>query len=188
MLGTVPFSGLLTLPTHSLAPNCLLRSFALLAHSFTPELMGKWMIRCLKMTWFCPTGRWRGVVWRKWQVFLAEFLLFLSFSLNPAKIVKWWMMTKRRQETKEARKRKEERDKEEKEKESTAEKEKEMDTFALGERKKGIFSAAKKEGKNEVIVRKEIMKRCWKPLLNFSRVIAHSEGEREKELARSTPQ
>ena len=25
-----------------------------LAHSLTPELMGKWVIRCLKSTWFCP--------------------------------------------------------------------------------------------------------------------------------------
>ena len=26
----------------------------MLAYSLTPELMGKWMIECLKTTWFCP--------------------------------------------------------------------------------------------------------------------------------------
>ena len=36
----------------------LVRSAALihsLARSFTPQLMGRCMIRCLKTTWFCPT-------------------------------------------------------------------------------------------------------------------------------------
>ena len=39
---------------HSFACSAaaLIRS---LAHSLTPSLVGKWMIRCLKTTWFCPT-------------------------------------------------------------------------------------------------------------------------------------
>ena len=43
---------LLALLAHSAALICLI------ARSFThalPSLWGKWMIRCLKMTWFCPT-------------------------------------------------------------------------------------------------------------------------------------
>ena len=33
---------------------------ALLARSLTPELVGKWIIGCPKMTWFCPTVEWVG--------------------------------------------------------------------------------------------------------------------------------
>ena len=33
----------------------LARLFTRTAHSLTPELVKKWMIRCLKTTWFCPT-------------------------------------------------------------------------------------------------------------------------------------
>ena len=29
-------------------------------HSLTPELVGKWMIQCLKTTWFCPIVRGRS--------------------------------------------------------------------------------------------------------------------------------
>ena len=50
--------------THLLAPHCLLclstplRSFVRsFVHSLTPELVRKWMIWCLKTTWFCPTVR-----------------------------------------------------------------------------------------------------------------------------------
>ena len=43
--------------THcSLSLHAPLRSFVcLLARSLTPELVGKWITRCLITTWFCPT-------------------------------------------------------------------------------------------------------------------------------------
>ena len=54
--------------THLPALRCLLH---LLAHSLTPELVGKRMNRCLKTTWFCPTvlalraGDLRGIECRR---------------------------------------------------------------------------------------------------------------------------
>ena len=46
------------LATHCSLHSALLRTFVcLLAHSFTPELVGKWIIRCLKMAWLCPIVR-----------------------------------------------------------------------------------------------------------------------------------
>ena len=67
--GTVPlahpFARSLVSLTHSLAPHCLPCSRALLptftcslTHSLTHSLVGKCMIRCRKMTWFCPIVRW----------------------------------------------------------------------------------------------------------------------------------
>ena len=62
---------------------CALRYALLFARSFTPKLVGKCMIRCLKTTWFCPTeGRsWnpeeagrvhRTLTWLK-QAFIIDF-------------------------------------------------------------------------------------------------------------------
>ena len=57
-----PFALSLAPLTHSLARHCWLRLRAplrslvcSLAHSLTPQLVGKWMTRCLTTTWFCPT-------------------------------------------------------------------------------------------------------------------------------------
>ena len=55
------FARSLALLAHLLAPHCLLclhallRLFAcLLAYSLTREPVGKWIVRCLRRTWFCP--------------------------------------------------------------------------------------------------------------------------------------
>ena len=72
---TRPFTRLLAQLTHLLAPRSFLRSFVCsLARSLILALMGKWMIRCLKMTWFCSTVQW-------WHRRVDEFPLHLNFIL-----------------------------------------------------------------------------------------------------------
>ena len=61
--------------TRSFACFALLALLALihsLARTFTPKLMGKWLIRCLIMTWFCPTVLFPSIS--------AEFLFYFLVS------------------------------------------------------------------------------------------------------------
>ena len=82
-----PFARLLTLLaplaplTHSLAPSCSLRSRAP-RHSLTPELVLKWLIRYLKMTWFCPTVA-SAACWAEVRILETRESHHKSWSLLP---------------------------------------------------------------------------------------------------------
>ena len=71
-----PFAYTLAPLTHSLALHCLLH----FARSLTFKLMGKWMIRCLKTTCFCPKVQWS--LCRRPVNFNGKFHLCKSLVLN----------------------------------------------------------------------------------------------------------
>ena len=77
--------------THLLIPPLLallVRTAALihsLAHSLTPKLVEKFIIRCLKITWFCPIVRRVGASWFTTEEsrLAASWLSAPSFSTAP---------------------------------------------------------------------------------------------------------